>query len=63
MSSDIGRLHVRRNIKRAVGKKRLRRQAALQGHIFLHYTKHASYRQEKGNAVDKGANAIVKPEG
>lgn len=34
MSSDIGRLHVRRNIKRAVGKKRLRRQAALQGHIF-----------------------------
>ena len=55
MSSDMGRLHVRRNIKRAVGKKRLRRQAALQGYIFLHYTKHASYRQEKGNAVDKGA--------
>lgn len=40
-------------------KERLQRPAALQGHIFLHYTKHLLYRQEKGNAVDKGGTGGV----
>ena len=40
-------------------KERLQRPAALQGHIFLHYTKHLPYRQEKGNAVDKGGTGGV----
>ena len=55
MSSDIGRLRVRHEKIWMRGKGTLLRPAALLGRIPLNYNKGAPGRQEKGNAVDKGA--------